>query len=60
MIETCELYFILEYGLEDLDTYKLGKMLNFANAAASIASTRKKNDRGMPKIEEINELLQSR
>lgn len=56
----CILHFVLKYGLKDLDTYKLREMLNFANAAASIITTRKGALCVMPEKEEIEELLHSR
>lgn len=58
--EACVLHFVLEYGIENLDRYSLRKMLNFANAAASIVTTRKGTLEVMPEIGEINRLLQSR
>lgn len=56
----CVLHFVLKYGLKDLDTYKLREMLNFANAAASIITTRKGALCVMPTKEEVEKLLQSR
>ena len=47
------LNFILEYGLENLDAEKLTEMLTFANAAASLVTTRKGALRVMPKKEEV-------
>lgn len=58
--EACVLHFVLKYGMEELDRYSLRKMLNFANAAASIVTTRKGTLEVMPEIKEINALLQSR
>lgn len=51
------LHFILENGLEELSVEKLGKMLTFANAAASIITTRKGALRVMPERKEIEQLL---
>lgn len=48
--------YILDNGL-DLNSVQLDEMLQFANAAASIVTTRKGALRVMPEIEEINELL---
>ena len=48
----CCLHFVLEYGLEHLDEEKLGRMLRFANAAASIITTRKGALRVMPEVSE--------
>ncbi|MCM1027562.1 MAG: carbohydrate kinase [Roseburia sp.] len=56
----CCLHHVLKYGLEGLDEEKLGGMLRFANAAASIVTTRKGALRVMPGIEEIEALLQAR
>ncbi len=49
----CCLYFVLKYGLEQLDEEKLREMLAFANKAASIVTTRKGALRVMPSLEEI-------
>lgn len=51
------LHFILENGLEELSVERLGKMLTFANAAASIITTRKGALRVMPERKEIEQLL---
>lgn len=56
----CCLNFILEHGLDDLDEDKLRQMLTFANAAASIITTRKGALRVMPSPEEVNAFLASR
>lgn len=56
----CILHYILNKGLDNLDTYNLREMLNFANAAASIITTRKGALCVMPTKEEIEELLHSR
>lgn len=37
----CCLHYVLKYGLDNLDEEKLTEMLTFANAAASIVTTRK-------------------
>ena len=47
------LNYILEYGLDDLDEGKLTEMLTFANAAASLVTTRKGALRVMPEKEEV-------
>ena len=54
------LHHVLKYGLENLDEEKLRKMLTFANAAASIITTRKGALRVMPSVEEVEALIQSR
>lgn len=56
----CCLHHVLAYGLENLDEEKLGKMLTFANAAASIITTRKGALRVMPGAEEVREFLEKR
>ena len=53
----CCLYHVLEYGLENFDEEKLSSMLTFANAAASIVTTRKGALRVMPSKEEIENFL---
>ena len=54
------LHYILKYGLDDLDESRLKEMLTFANAAASIVTTRKGALRVMPEIEEVESFIQSR
>ena len=51
------LHFVLKYGLSGLDEEKLKEMLTFANAAASIITTRKGALRVMPQVREIEELI---
>lgn len=51
------LHFVLEHGLDDLEEADLGEMLMFANAAASIVTTRRGALRIMPEKEEIERLL---
>lgn len=53
----CCLHFVLKYGLDDLDEEKLTEMLTFANAAASIITTRKGALRVMPEEKEVQEFL---
>ena len=53
----CVLNYILEHGLEGLKETELCEMLTFANAAASIITTRKGALRVMPRKEEIEELI---
>lgn len=53
----CCLYHVLQYGLENLDEQKLTQMLTFANAAASIITTRKGALRVMPSKEEVEALI---
>ena len=54
----CCLHHILKYGLDGLDEDKLREMLTFANAAASIITTRKGALRVMPDVSEIRELIE--
>lgn len=54
----CCLHFLLEYGLDDLDEEKLSRMLTFANAAASIVTTRKGALRVMPEAREVEEFIE--
>lgn len=53
----CCLHHVLKYGLDGLDEEKLREMLTFANAAASIITTRKGALRVMPGESEIRELM---
>lgn len=53
----CCLHFVLKYGLDQLDEEKLKEMLQFANEAASIVTTRKGALRVMPSEEEIKKCL---
>ena len=53
----CVLYHVLEYGIDGFDEEKLKKMLDFANTAASIVTTRKGALRVMPTMEEVKEEL---
>lgn len=54
------LHYILENGLDDLSEEQLKEMLTFANAAASIVTTRKGALRVMPTKEEVAKLIQQR
>ncbi|MCI8528443.1 MAG: carbohydrate kinase [Lachnospiraceae bacterium] len=56
----CCLHYVLKYGLEGLDGDKLNEMLTFANAAASIITTRKGALRVMPDVEEVEALIEER
>ena len=56
----CCLHHVLEYGLDNLDEEKLTKMLTFANAAASIITTRKGALKVMPEVEEVEACVRSR
>lgn len=56
----CCLHYVLEKGLDKLDEDSLREMLTFANAAASIITTRKGALRVMPEVEEVKAFIQSR
>lgn len=53
----CCLHYVLEYGIDHLDEAKLTQMLTFANAAASIITTRKGALRVMPETGEVEALI---
>lgn len=54
------LNYVLEHGLEDLTSENLKELLTFANAAASLITTRKGALRVMPSREEVLEFIASR
>ena len=54
------LHFVLEYGIDDLDEDKLKRLLTFANAAASLITTRKGALSVMPTIDEVESFLKER
>ena len=58
--EGCALNYILEHGLAELSEAELRELLIFANAAASIITTRKGALKVMPKEEEIRKLAEER
>lgn len=51
------LHYVLEHGYKDLSEDQLKEMINFANAAASIVTTRKGALRVMPTKEEVEALV---
>ncbi|MCM1120225.1 MAG: carbohydrate kinase [bacterium] len=53
----CCLHYVRKYGLDALDREKLKEMLTFANAAASIVTTRKGALRVMPQMAEVEALI---
>ena len=55
----CCLHYILQYGLMELTEQQLKDMLTFANAAASIITTRKGALRVMPSLDEIQNYFES-
>lgn len=56
----CVLNFVLEHGWRDYTKEELEEMLKFANAAASIITTRKGALRVMPEKKEVEDLLKER
>ncbi len=56
----CVLHGILQYGLEELNPQKLYDMLEFANAAASIITTRKGALRVMPEERDVWNFIRER
>ena len=56
----CVLHYACEHGLSDLTENNLKEMLVFANAAASLITTRKGALRVMPKRQEIEQLVETR
>ena len=58
--EACTLNYILEHGLENLTEDNLKEMLTFANAGASIITTKKGALKVMPEKEEIEKVIKAR
>lgn len=56
----CVLNMVLDQGLDTLNSSKLYEMLQFANAAASIITTRKGALKVMPDKQEVLDLIQER
>ena len=54
----CCLHFVLKYGLDGFSEERLREMLVYANAAASIITTRKGALRVMPAPDEVERLIQ--
>ena len=54
----CVLNYVLEHGLEELTQAQLSEMLRFANAAASLITTRKGALKVMPSAEDVVGLLE--
>lgn len=55
--EACALNYVLEHGLENLTEENLKELLRFANAGASIITSRKGALKVMPEKEEIEKVL---
>ena len=53
----CALHFVLEYGLDGLNSDRLKELLTFANAAASLITTRRGALAVMPTMDEVKEYL---
>lgn len=58
--EACALNYVLEHGLEELTEENLRELLVFANAGASIITSRKGALKVMPEKEEVEEIVKSR
>lgn len=57
----CALHFVLKYGLDGFDDQaRMKELLTFANAAASVITTRRGALAVMPSKEEVEEFLESR
>lgn len=54
----CVLNYVLDHGLENLTETNLQEMLRFANAAASLITTRKGALKVMPDVDEVDALLE--
>lgn len=54
----CVLHYVLERGMRDYSDKELSEMLRFANAAASIVTTRKGALRVMPEEQEVDAVLE--
>lgn len=52
------LNYVLEHGLEDLSEENLKEMLTFANAGASLITTKKGAIRSMPEKEDIEDIIE--
>lgn len=53
----CSLHYVLENGIDGFDEDKLTQMLTFANAAASIVTTRKGALKVMPNVAEVEAMI---
>jgi len=53
----CVLHYILMHGIDDLTKTDLSEMLTFANAAASLVTTKKGALRVMPMAKNVQHLL---
>ena len=55
--EACALNYVLDHGIQDLTADHLKELLTFANAGASIITTRRGALRVMPTAQEIEQLI---
>lgn len=55
----CVINAVLEYGIDGLDAEKLEKMLQFANASASLVTTKKGALRVMPTKQEVEQFIEN-
>ena len=53
----CCLSYLLDHPIDTLGDQELGELLEFANAAASLVTTKKGAIRSMPSLEEIEQLM---
>ena len=53
----CCLSYLLDHPIDTLGEQELGELLEFANAAASLVTTKKGAIRSMPSLEEIEQLM---
>ena len=53
----CALNFVLEHDIDSLDEARLTELLRFANAGASLITTRKGALKVMPDMQEISDLI---
>ena len=54
----CVLNYVLDHGLDHMTEAQLTEMLRFANAAASVITTRKGALKVMPSADEVKQLLE--
>jgi fructokinase len=55
----CVIHYVLKFGLNNLDKNKITEMLRFANAAASLVTTRRGALMVMPTILEVNDYIEN-
>ena len=57
LFRSCCLSYLLDQPIDTLGEQELGELLEFANAAASLVTTKKGAIRSMPSLEEIEQLM---